>query len=664
MKKNLTIICSILVLGLVTIDFQGRLSIGKAKATSVTWPITSYETSSEISGWESEKLFDNNTSTMWSSEQQSSASNSQKIIFEFDTYHDTNFIKLYPRYLNNNALSFPVNFTIEYSDGAQWNLVYQYENFPNPKFDWIILALPETINAKGIIVRADVLGTDNNGKYYFQLGEVAAGYDEGFKLLQFQGIDADEGINLIENVEADAFNPNKISNWNYDYRMPLLKSNCVGKENIYAPHAELVGAQWYVYYGGMDSVPGSTCDYENDRLYMTFTDKKFQNFDDNQRRKIIDEGPYFLHTNNLAIARTPPETGYWGAMVYTAAWHQNDGKKRDKPAYALSTDGINWIPENPGNPNETNTLLNIDNYHIDWETANINGQNAFIYDDGQYWYYYAVECLGYRAYATNIPNFTEDGSIYNGPYYDETGKCQTGKAINDIKKFRWNGADYYFFVSHTNSDHVYYSLSTDPSWFPDEQILFSSMALTEGKTRTDDYIVSAGILTDGMKIYGVLYGASDTSNLNKNKIFAKWLQKKVYFSNSRVGWGSIERADGPNKIRLAMDAPNSIETGKFYIYDSDGTTLLFESSDVTIISGMRWKFNNEDPCGPPNSGDWVITENCALTNIKTAPSNVIVKNNATLTVENSGSLDIDFKRYHLKVEKGSSVMIKQGGRLN
>jgi hypothetical protein len=34
-----------------------------------------------------------------------------------------------------------------------------------------------------------------------------------------------------------------------------------------------------------------------------------------------------------------------------------------------------------------------------------------------------------------------------------------------------------------------------------------------------------------------------------------------------------------------------METGRFYVYDTDGTTLLYTSPQVTMRSGDVWTYN-------------------------------------------------------------------------
>ncbi len=69
-------------------------------------------------------------------------------------------------------------------------------------------------------------------------------------------------------------------------------------------------------------------------------------------------------------------------------------------------------------------------------------------------------------------------------------------------------------------------------------------------------------------------------------------------------------------------------------------------------------------CVPPASGDWVVTESCTFEGVDTAPANVIVQNNATLTIAATASLDIDLANHHLLVKDGSHVIIKDGGEIH
>lgn len=667
---------SFVVISLFIDQFQGI----EVAAAGSEWNVVRVDVLSELADWPKSYLIDDDVNTRWSSERNENVEPDEWVAFWFDTYHETNYIKIYPRYSQNSALAFPVEFTIYYSDGVQWNPIYTVEHFPNPHEDWIILPLGQTVTANGLRIVATELGTDDSGKHYFQLGEVSGGYDPGFETLQLVGFDADVGINQFDNVGAGQFDPNKISHWNYDYRNflndgeRLQESTCAEKKNIYSHQAQWVESeqQWYIYYGGQDSPTGYACDPSHDRIYMTTTDKDFQTIDMVGRRVIVDEGA-FHHVNNPAVTQTSEGTF---AMVYTAAYDLYGDADQNKPAYATSTDGKNWSPSNPGDPFGSNALIDMNNYHANWDDIYINNSNGLLYDRGQFWYYFGpvaqIDLSDYRGYSDDMIHFTEAGDIFATPNY------ATNKAMNDIKKFRWNGSDYYIFVAHQNEEAVYYSLSSDPNNFPDMQTLFYNTNYAEPDDASlDDCIVSAGIVADETILYGVLYAASNANGLechppegeeaptkNTNVLYANWLQKKVYFSNEDVGWGDIERADGPRTVRLSLINDQSIETGIISIYDTDGTTVLFTSPEVTIVSGMHWKYNTSTGCVPPTVGDWTITVDCSLSGIVTAPRDVIVENNAQLTIEDGAAIDIDFAYYGLNIKQGSGVLLKNNAKIH
>lgn len=69
-------------------------------------------------------------------------------------------------------------------------------------------------------------------------------------------------------------------------------------------------------------------------------------------------------------------------------------------------------------------------------------------------------------------------------------------------------------------------------------------------------------------------------------------------------------------------------------------------------------------CMPPNTGDWTISASCMLAGNATAPANVIVQNNALLTIPSKQNLNIDFTHNHLLVNYGSGVLIQPSGKIS
>jgi len=63
-------------------------------------------------------------------------------------------------------------------------------------------------------------------------------------------------------------------------------------------------------------------------------------------------------------------------------------------------------------------------------------------------------------------------------------------------------------------------------------------------------------------------------------------------------------------------------------------------------------------------GDWVVSSNLTITGTISVPGNVIVENDATLTIASGAVLDMDLAQFHLLVRSGSRVIVKSGGRID
>ena len=99
-----------------------------------------------------------------------------------------------------------------------------------------------------------------------------------------------------------------------------------------------------------------------------------------------------------------------------------------------------------------------------------------------------------------------------------------------------------------------------------------------------------------------------------------------------------------------------------YITSPPGTThARITSGRMEFGVGFNWFFTSAE-CAPPASGDWVITQNCTLSQDATAPVNVIINQNVTLTIAAGVTLNIDLSSYHLKVKDGGKVVIRDGGK--
>lgn len=540
------------------------------KATSVITdlPVSSVSVSSTYPSWPASNAIDNNTSTSWSSVLHTTSASTEYIQFQFGAASDVNYVKMTPRYgSNNSGLSFPSNFTIYYYSGATWVASKSFTNFVNPQKSTtnlpVVIPLPVTVHTTGIKIEATKLGTDGSN-YYFQLAEVAAGYDAGFDHFKWMGNDNSVQQNRINNSGSDSFNPTRIFNWTQDDRDPLIVSNnniINGYPNIYAPNIVYNGA-WNIYYGGWDNGEG-----QHDRVFVTVSYDNFITF--GTHTLVVGNGAWY-HLNNETVLKNPD--GSW-LMYYTTLPSQTATK--NKPGFATSPDGVNWTPSS----GSASALLNMNGYG-GWSGADVNGSNVGFLENGIY-----------HLYFNNFTDPVSQRAVHHAVSTDKVNFSYTGDVLaedvvaQDVKAFTYNNSTYYLMGMHHNGQELRYSLSNNLTSFPTSNFLFGNY------NANDLFITSMGFVTNANRLYGIIYGAGPNSNLSQNSLHARWLTKKIIFISDRTNarWGDIEKAHGPNQVVLYMNT--DMETGHFYVYDTDGTSLLYTSPQVTMRSGDVWTYN-------------------------------------------------------------------------
>jgi hypothetical protein len=528
-------------------------------------PVVSISASSTYPTWDASNAIDSNTATSWSSARHLSSNGVEFVQFYFSGAVDINYVKLTPRYGSNNAgLCFPLNFTIYYYTGSSWVAAKSVTNFANPQksdnYDLpVIIPLPVTVHASGIKIEVTGLRADGPN-YYFQLAEVAAGFDDGFNHFKWTGNDNAVRQNRINNAGSDSFNPDRIFNWTQDDRDPIIRgtTNAINS-NIYAPNIVYNGGNWHIYYGGWDNTS-----VKNDRIFTTVTYDDFLTF--GTHTLVIGNGDR-LHVNNETVLKKPD--GSW--LMYYTSLPQNS--VANKPSFATSPDGIAWAP----NTGSGNAFLNMANYP-NWATADVNGSNVGYLENGTYHLYF-------NDFATR-PRAVHHAVSTDGINFNYTGDALAENLVaQDVKAFTYNNATYYLMGMHHNRQELRYSLSNSLTSFPASSFLLGNY------NAADLYIVSMGFVTNANRLYGIIYGAGPTGDLSHNSLHARWLTKKIIFISDRTNarWGDIERAYGPNQVVLYMSTV--METGRFYVYDTDGTTLLYTSPQVTMRSGDVWTYN-------------------------------------------------------------------------
>lgn len=384
----------------------------------------------------------------------------------------------------------------------------------------------------------------------------SAGADWSMRLVDRSGGPASV---TVSGVAAGPFDPALWTagtlNLRFDARHALLEPREGPMRNIYAPMAVREGRGWRLYYGAWDGVETG-----NDRIYTAWT-KDFLEFSD--RQTVIEHGP-FIHVCNCCAIKLP--SGEY-RMVATAYPHEADGLNR--PVGFSSPDGLHWEGELPHTA-AYGDLLAIDGYE-GWPTADINGMNALLHEEGTYRLYFGdFANFGnvYRCSGADFRRFRFDGVA-----------LPEALAVNDVRRFDVEGESWFLMGLHMNREFLRYALSRDGMAFEPSQLF------TESRDSADAYIVAIGWVVDGNRLLGALYGAGAVPGLNENRLFAKWLQKRVLFEceDGRVVEGM--EAIGPDAVLLPLDRP---VRGRFVVYAEDGLTLLARTPRTTLQPGQHW----------------------------------------------------------------------------
>ena len=349
-----------------------------------------------------------------------------------------------------------------------------------------------------------------------------------------------------------------------DTRSPLIAPRLRGVyRNIYAPSIVDLGDKWRVFYGAWDGV-----DSGNDRIY-SLTTSDFVDF--GPRRTEIEHGE-FVHCCNVSAARLPDGSLRLMCTVYP------DKADLNKPATFVSPPllgGDIMSPPNKGwngspAPYEAkqSDIISIDGYDK-YAAADINGMNVILPEGGVI-----------RLYFNNFKDF---GRVYRATSRDgkrfvfEGTAVEFGACVNDVKKFTDQGKPIYLMGLHMNGDKLWYSLSADGMKFDSPQ----ELATNQGDA--DRYIVAIGWVTRGNRVLGLLYGAGAVPGLDRNRIFGRWLQKKVVFVASDGTRYEPSAALGPDRQIIKVAHGNQLD-GTFEVYAEDGVTLLGKSPGKAVPS--------------------------------------------------------------------------------
>jgi hypothetical protein len=83
-------------------------------------------------------------------------------------------------------------------------------------------------------------------------------------------------------------------------------------------------------------------------------------------------------------------------------------------------------------------------------------------------------------------------------------------------------------------------------------------------------------------------------------------------------------------------------------------------NSLLFVPNIAFAQSVNSACQWPETGDWIISNNCTLTNTAILPASLIVNANVRLTLEPQAKLLLDLKQHKIVVKKGGGIKLKKG----
>lgn len=365
-----------------------------------------------------------------------------------------------------------------------------------------------------------------------------------------------------------------------DERSPLLAPRLSGVfRNIYAPSAVKLPEGWRVFYGAWDGINAT-----HDLIYSVDT-HDFLDF--GERTTVIDHGD-FVHVCNVNAIRHDDGSYAMLCTVYPDAQGQN------KPAFFSSPDGRHWNGSPAPYAATHENIVSIAGYP-DFAQADMNGMNVLLYETGPVNLGEADGKVVMRPpfYRMYFGDFKARGKVFqavskDGRHYTYLGPClEPAHLINDVKKIATDDGHVYLMALHGNRDRLWYALSEDGMRFDRERLL--AVRLDEG----DRYIVAVGWVVDGDRVLGFLYGAGAVPGLNRNRIYGRWLQKKVVFTDEGGRTYEAKRALCPDRQILSLGEHEQAR-GRLQVFAEDGVSPLGDALEIELAAGSVYRLRVDE----------------------------------------------------------------------
>lgn len=349
-----------------------------------------------------------------------------------------------------------------------------------------------------------------------------------------------------------------------DLRTPLIEPLLGGTfRNIYAASAVETEDGWRLFFGGWDGrAIGRDC------IYSLLT-PDFLDFHD---RRVEIESGNFWHICNVSGVRLPDHSWRVACTLFPI------GENLNRPVLIASKDGQRWNGSPAPYQAQASDLIELTGYD-NFAQSDINGMNALLVEDGLYRLYFG----DFKAH-TRVRRATSK----DGHHFQFDGNClQSAHMVNDVKRLTWQGKPCYLMGLHANGDKLWYALSDDGLTFQAEQVL------AEAQTPAERYIVSHGWVLRGNRVLGFVYGASPVRSLDRNRIFARWLQKKCVFTTTDGQQIKATGALGPDRQLFSLGDSSEI-TASAAVYGEDGNTLCGKSEPLLLRSGGVYRLKIAD----------------------------------------------------------------------
>ncbi|CAN5283116.1 hypothetical protein BH10PAT1_BH10PAT1_3580 [soil metagenome] len=395
-------------------------------------------------------------------------------------------------------------------------------------------------------------------------------------------------------VKAGNFDSAKLKNWNEYFYPYLLKGEGTGLSNVYSTEILKNESDYYLFYGGWNTNdPVQTSDRifvakSNNFLNRLPTDFSQTNW--TNRQLIMDA--------NKAVANDPTIVNYGGnnfLMLYSTSEAPINGVQSvNKIQYSVSSNLTDWFLNHP----DPSKYIEVKNGNA---LMNFTIRPSLVFSNNTYYLYFDE---GGNPSATENGGFTiEVATSSDGIHFNYIGKTLApGSEANgngssgEVEKFNSNWVMFY----DRGINDISFATSINGLNFIDK-----------GKTYTSPTksITNTNIIREDDKFLGLIYGQFPTLSeyetngkicqypystqfcLEDGVVNVIYLQKKIVFEGNDGRIFNAAWSIDDDKLFLKTNLQiNEQLAGKLKVYDTDGTTLLFESA-LTMKPGILYQIN-------------------------------------------------------------------------